>query len=168
MPALRSFLLYGRSQLHSKRCLKLCKAAYTLFLKILRSRTTSTIFIQEPLFPRWLFNSVFVAVTVVIFNLLLNSMAGYALARISFYGSKFWFFLILAVLMIPFQVTLIPSYLLLKWFGFLNEYQGLIVPGLISAQFIFLMRQFFLSFPREMEEAAFMDGMGRWGIFLSS
>ena len=89
----------------------------------------STVFVQEPLFLRWLFNSVFIAVTVVVFNLLLNSMAGYALARISFYGTKFWFFLILAVLMIPFQVTLIPSYLLLKWFGFLNEYQGLIVPG---------------------------------------
>lgn len=124
-----------------------------------------TVFVQEPLFPRWLFNSVFIAVSITLLNLLLNSMAGYALARISFIGSKFWFFVILAVLMIPAQVTLIPSYLLLKWFGFLNSYQGLIVPGMVSATFIFMMRQFFLSFPAEMEEAAFIDGMGRWGIF---
>lgn len=124
-----------------------------------------TVFVQEPLFPRWLFNSVFIAFTVTAINLLLNSMAGYALARISFTGSKFWFFLILAVLMIPMQVTIIPSYLILSWLGFLNSYQGIIVPSMVNATFIFMMRQFFLSFPQEMEEAAFIDGLGRWGIF---
>lgn len=124
-----------------------------------------TVFVQEPLFPRWLFNSVFIAFMVTAINLLLNSMAGYALARISFTGSKFWFFLILAVLMIPMQVTIIPSYLLLSWLGFLNSYQGIIVPSMVNATFIFMMRQFFLSFPQEMEEAAFIDGLGRWGIF---
>lgn len=121
--------------------------------------------VVEPLFPRWLFNSLFVAVVATIFNLLFNSMAGYALARISFFGSKYWFFLILAVLMIPGQVTIIPSYLILKGLGFINTYQGLIVPGMVNATFIFMMRQFFLSFPTEMEEAAFIDGMGRTGIF---
>jgi len=124
-----------------------------------------TVFVQEPLFPRWFFNSVFIAVTVVLCNLLFNSMAGYALARIAFTGSKFWFFLIVAVLMVPFQVTLIPSYLLLKWLGFLNAYEGLIVPAMVSATYIFMMRQFLLNFPREMEEAAFIDGLGRMGIF---
>ncbi|TFE22853.1 carbohydrate ABC transporter permease [Cohnella luojiensis] len=124
-----------------------------------------TVFAQEPLFPRWLMNSVLIAASVTLLNLLLNSMAGYALARITFFGSKFWFFLILAVLMIPFQVTLIPSYLLLKWFSLLNTYEGLIIPGMVNATYIFMMRQFFLGFPTEMEEAAFMDGMGRWGIF---
>lgn len=125
------------------------------------------IFLQEPLFGRWLLNSIFVAVCVTGFNLLFNSMAGYALARISFFGSKFWFLLILAILMIPGQITLIPSYLVLKSLGWLNSYQGLIVPNVVNATFIFMMRQFFLSFPKELEEAAALDGLNRWETFLS-
>lgn len=125
------------------------------------------IFIQEPLFGRWLLNSVFVATCVTGFNLLFNSMAGYALARIRFIGSKFWFLLILAILMIPGQITLIPSYLILKTLGWLNSYQGLIVPNVVNATFIFMMRQFFLSFPKELEEAASLDGLSRWETFLS-
>ncbi len=125
------------------------------------------IFIQEPLFGRWLLNSVFVAICVTGFNLLFNSMAGYALARIRFIGSKFWFLLILAILMIPGQITLIPSYLILKTLGWLNSYQGLIVPNVVNATFIFMMRQFFLSFPKELEEAASLDGLSRWETFLS-
>jgi multiple sugar transport system permease protein len=125
------------------------------------------IFIQEPLFVRWLLNSILVAFCVTIFNLLFNSMAGYALARISFFGSWFWFLLILAVLMIPGQITLIPSYLILKSLGWLNSYQGLIIPNVVNATFIFMMRQFFLSFPKELEEAAALDGLSRWETFLS-
>jgi multiple sugar transport system permease protein len=125
------------------------------------------IFIQEPLFGRWLLNSIFVAVCVTGFNLLFNSMAGYALARIHFIGSQFWFFLILAILMVPGQITLIPSYLILKNLGWLNSYQGLIVPNVVNATFIFMMRQFFLSFPKELEEAASLDGLSRWETFLS-
>lgn len=125
------------------------------------------IFLQEPLFGRWLLNSVFVAICVTGFNLLFNSMAGYALARIRFMGSKFWFLLILAILMIPGQITLIPSYLILKTLGWLNSYQGLIVPNVVNATFIFMMRQFFLSFPKELEEAASLDGLSRWETFLS-
>jgi len=124
-------------------------------------------FIQEPLFGRWLLNSIFVAICVTGFNLLFNSMAGYALARIRFLGSKFWFLLILAILMIPGQITLIPSYLILKTLGWLNSYQGLIVPNVVNATFIFMMRQFFLSFPKELEEAASLDGLSRWETFLS-
>jgi multiple sugar transport system permease protein len=125
------------------------------------------IFLQEPLFGRWLLNSIFVAICVTGFNLLFNSMAGYALARIRFLGSKFWFLLILAILMIPGQITLIPSYLILKTLGWLNSYQGLIVPNVVNATFIFMMRQFFLSFPKELEEAASLDGLSRWETFLS-
>lgn len=125
------------------------------------------IFLQEPLFGRWLLNSIFVAICVTGFNLLFNSMAGYALARISFIGSKFWFLLILAILMVPGQITLIPSYLVLKSLGWLNSYQGLIVPNVVNATFIFMMRQFFLSFPKELEEAAALDGLNRWETFLS-
>ncbi len=118
------------------------------------------IFTQEPLFGRWLFNSVVVAVGITGFNLLFNSMAGYALARIKFSGNQLLFFLILAVLMIPGQITLIPSYLILKSLGWLNSYQGLIVPNVVNATFIFMMRQFFLNFPQELEEAAALDGLG--------
>lgn len=123
------------------------------------------IFIAEKLFPRWVFNSLFVAGTVTVANLLFNSMAGYALARIHFPGSKFWFGLVLAVLMIPGQVTLIPTYLILKEFGWLNSYQGMIVPGVVNATFIFMMRQFFINFPKELEEAAELDGLTRFGTF---
>lgn len=117
------------------------------------------IFSQEPLFGRWLFNSVFVAIWVTGFNLLFNSMAGYALARIQFPGNQVWFFIILAVLMIPGQVTLIPSFLILKSLGWLNSYQGLIVPNVVNATFIFMMRQFFINFPKDLEEAAALDGL---------
>ncbi|MBD2578824.1 carbohydrate ABC transporter permease [Oscillatoria sp. FACHB-1406] len=123
------------------------------------------IFTTSPLFGRWLLNSAFVAVCVMGLNLIFNSMAGYALARIKFPGNALLFSLVLAVLMIPGQVTLIPSFLILKKLGWLNTYQGLIVPTGINATFIFMMRQFFLSFPQELEEAAALDGLGRWETF---
>lgn len=78
------------------------------------------VFTQEPLFGRWLFNSVVIAIIVTVLNLLFNSMAGYALARIQFKGNQLLFFLLLAVLMVPAQVTLIPTFLLLKSLGWLN------------------------------------------------
>lgn len=118
------------------------------------------IFLEEPSFGRWLLNSVVVASLVTIFNLLFNSMAGYALARIPFKGNQILFFCILAVLMVPAQVTLIPSFLILKSLGWLNSYQGLIVPNIVNATFIFMMRQFFVNFPKELEEAAALDGLG--------
>ncbi len=118
------------------------------------------IFIQEPLFGRWLLNSVVVAGSVTLFNLLFNSMAGYALARIQFPGNRVWFVLILAVLMIPGQITLIPSFLILKSLGWLNSYQALIIPNIANATFIFMMRQFFINFPKDLEEAAALDGLG--------
>ena len=123
------------------------------------------IFLQEPLFWRWLFNSVAIAVSVTILNLLLNSMAGYALARLRFVGKRFWFFLILAVLAVPAQITLIPTFLILKAIGWLNSYQGMIVPSMVNATFIFMMRQFFVNFPKELEEAAQLDGLNTLGIF---
>ena len=83
-------------------------------------------------------------------------MAGYALARLHFTGKNFWFFLILAVLAVPAQVTLIPTFLILKAFGWLNSYQGMIVPSMVNAAFIFMMRQFFVNFPNEGE-------CGEWG-----
>uniref|UniRef100_B8HWG9 Binding-protein-dependent transport systems inner membrane component n=1 Tax=Cyanothece sp. (strain PCC 7425 / ATCC 29141) TaxID=395961 RepID=B8HWG9_CYAP4 len=123
------------------------------------------IFTQEPLFVRWLLNSAIVAILITLLNLLFNSMAGYALARIRFPGNGFWFFLILAALMVPGQITLLPKFLILKSLGWLNTYQGLIVPAAINATFIFMMRQFFINFPKELEEAAAVDGLGRLATF---
>jgi multiple sugar transport system permease protein len=123
------------------------------------------IFFQEPLFGRWLFNSIAIALSVTLLNLLLNSMAGYALARLRFVGKRFWFFLILAVLAVPAQITLIPTFLILKAIGWLNSYQGMIVPSMVNATFIFMMRQFFVNFPKELEEAAQLDGLNTWEIF---
>jgi multiple sugar transport system permease protein len=123
------------------------------------------IFLQEPLFWRWLFNSVAIAISVTLLNLLFNSMAGYALARLRFVGKRFWFFLILAVLAVPAQITLIPTFLILKAIGWLNSYQGMIVPSMVNATFIFMMRQFFVNFPKELEEAAQLDGLNTFGIF---
>ncbi|AFY36070.1 carbohydrate ABC transporter permease [Calothrix sp. PCC 7507] len=123
------------------------------------------IFSQEPLFWRWLFNSVVIAISVTLLNLLFNSMAGYALARLQFRGKGFWFFLILTVLAVPAQITLIPTFLILKAIGWLNSYQGMIVPGMVNATFIFMMRQFFVNFPKELEEAAQLDGLNTFGIF---
>ncbi len=124
-----------------------------------------TIFLQEPLFGRWLLNSAIAAIAITLFNLLFNSMAGYALARISFPGNRVWFWIILAALMIPGQITLLPKFLILKSLGWLNTYTGLIVPATVNATFIFMMRQFFINFPKELEEAAALDGLGRFETF---
>jgi multiple sugar transport system permease protein len=121
---------------------------------------------EEPLFLRWLFNSILVASWVTGLNLICNSLAGYSLARVQFFGNKVLFATILAILMIPGQITLIPSYLILKNLGWLNTYQGLIIPNAVNATFIFMMRQFFMSFPTELEEAASLDGLGVWETFI--
>jgi multiple sugar transport system permease protein len=123
------------------------------------------IFFQEPLFLRWLFNTVIIAVSVTALNLLFNTMAGYALARLHFAGKRFWFLLILTILAVPAQITLIPTFLILKTLGWLNSYQGMIVPSMVNATFIFMMRQFFVNFPKELEEAAALDGLTQFGIF---
>ncbi|MED4015976.1 carbohydrate ABC transporter permease [Sutcliffiella cohnii] len=123
------------------------------------------IFLEQELFPRWMFNSLVIATVGTALNLLFNSMAGYALARLSFPGRKTLFIIVLAVLMIPAQVTMIPNYLILREIGWLNSYQGMIVPAMINATFIFMMRQFFINFPKELEEAAEMDGLSKLGTF---
>lgn len=124
-----------------------------------------TIFTEQALFPRWMLNSVIVAVIGTALNVVFNAMAGYALARVKFPGRSTWFVIILAVLMIPAQVTMIPNFLILNELGWLNSYQGLIVPGMVNATFIFMMRQFFVNFPKEVEEAAAIDGLSRIGTF---
>ncbi|MFD6053638.1 carbohydrate ABC transporter permease [Agromyces sp. NPDC060279] len=113
-------------------------------------------------------NSLYIAALVVAGTLLTASMAGYAFARIRFRGAKVIFILFLATQMIPKQVTLIPFYLLMTQLGWVDSHLALIVPGLLANPFaVFLMRQFVLSLPKELEEAAIVDGAGRWRIFWS-
>jgi multiple sugar transport system permease protein len=126
----------------------------------------SDIFIREPLFLRWMYNSVLVAVIATASNLFINSLSGYALARVDFLGNKTMFLLILAVQMIPGQLTIVPAYLILKQLGMLNSYYALTLPVMANATFIFMMRQFFINFPKELEEAAELDGLSRFGTFL--
>jgi multiple sugar transport system permease protein len=98
-------------------------------------------------------------------TLLFDSMCAYALARLKFRGRNLAFILVIATLMVPFQVTLIPVFIELFHFGWLNTYQGLIVPRATSAFGIFLFRQFFISIPTELDEAARIDGAGHWRIY---
>ncbi|NOY56061.1 MAG: carbohydrate ABC transporter permease [Actinobacteria bacterium] len=118
-------------------------------------------------FARFYINSGVMTVGIVGGQLLFSSLAGYAFARLKFPGRNLLFFLVLATMMVPLYVTLIPSYLIVRWLGWLDSYQGLIAPRLVSAFGIFLMRQFYLSIPSELEEAALMDGASRLRIWWS-
>lgn len=111
-------------------------------------------------------NSAIIAVTVTFFQLITCSMAAYAFARIRFPGRDILFFAFLATLMIPFQLTIIPIFLTMKTIGLLDTLLSLILPpALFSAFGVFLMRQFIMGLPLELEEAAIMDGANRWKIF---
>ncbi len=115
----------------------------------------------ESPFARWMLNSTVVSLTCVISNLVLCSLAGYAFARLRFPGSRLAFFGILATLMVPFQVVMIPTLIIVKHLGLVDTLPALIVPNLVTPFGIYLLRQFFLSLPVELEEAATIDGAGR-------
>lgn len=110
-------------------------------------------------------NSVFVAVTASAGQVLVASLAAYAFARIRWKAREAVFLLFLATLMIPQQVTLIPQFIEMKYLGWINSYQALILPGMFSAFGIFLLRQFFLSIPAALSEAAFVDGASHWTVY---
>lgn len=116
-------------------------------------------------FSRWLLNSTIIVVCITGCNVLLASIAGYAFARIEFPGRQFLFYCFLSTLMVPGHVTLVPKFMLLNYFGMINTYQGLILPGIVQVFGIFLMKQFFETLPRELEEAARVDGCGRFQTF---
>lgn len=122
------------------------------------------VFGQIP-FLRLYLNTVAFAGTVTVCSLLLDSMAGYALARLQFRGSTVVFISIMSLLMLPFQVTFVPLFLLMHNLGLVNTLPGLIVPRLTNAFGIFFMRQFFLSLPRDLEDAARVDGASEFRIF---
>lgn len=111
-------------------------------------------------------NSIYICLLAVAGTLITASMAGYAFARIDFKGAKVLFVVFLATQMIPKQVTLIPFYLLMTRFGWVDSHLSLIVPAMLVNPFaVFLMRQFVLTLPKELEEAARVDGCGRWRMF---
>lgn len=114
---------------------------------------------------KFLWNSLFVAVTSTLGQILLCSMAAYAFARLEFKGRDVIFVIYLATLMVPSQVTMTPQFILMKYMGWLDTFQGLILPGMFNAFGTFLLRQFFLGIPKELEEAAFMDGASHFRIF---
>lgn len=116
-------------------------------------------------FGRYLFNSTLVALLTVMLNLLLCSLAAYPLARLNFKGRSALFTLIVATILIPFQIVMIPLYILTVQLGLRNSYLGLIFPAIASAFGIFLLRQAFQGVPKELEEAARIDGCSDLGIW---
>jgi multiple sugar transport system permease protein len=114
---------------------------------------------------RWLFNSLLVTLSILAGNMAVNTMAAYALAKIRFPGRKIIFFIIIAMMMIPYQTVIIPLYVMMVNLGWLNTLLCLIVPFLFQGFYVFLMRQFFLTMPDELIEAATIDGLSIAGTF---
>ncbi len=116
-------------------------------------------------FPRWLFNTAFLSVTIAVLEVIGCSMAAYAFARLEFPGRDLVFNFMLGTMMIPGAVTLIPAYVLMSKLKLINTYWSLILPGITSAGSIFMLTQFFKSIPRDLEEAAYMDGASQLQIY---
>ncbi|MFW8051689.1 carbohydrate ABC transporter permease [Vagococcus fluvialis] len=110
-------------------------------------------------------NSIIVSMITTIGTIVISSMAAYAFARMEFKGRNALFLIYLSTMMIPSQVIMIPQFILLKNLGWIDTYQGLILPNLFGVFGVFLMRQAFLAIPKELEEAAFMDGANHWTVF---
>lgn len=122
------------------------------------------VFTEAPLL-RWMGNSLFVSATVTVVGLFFHSMSAYALARLRFPGREAIFFGIFATFLVSLPVILVPLFILVRELGMINRYSGLIVPSIFHAFGIFLLRQFYLGIPRELEEAALVDGAGYWRIY---
>jgi len=120
---------------------------------------------QRVPFGRFFLNSIIFAGGVTLLSLFLDSMTAYALARLRFPGRDLVFLLVLVALMIPFQVTFIPLFVTVHDLGLLNTYGGLIIPRATNAFGIFMLRQFFMTLPRELDEAARIDGAGEFYIY---
>lgn len=117
-------------------------------------------------FTRWYLNSFIVAIVVTVSNIIFCSLIGYTLAKYRFTGAKLIFLIILSTMMIPTEMLIIPWYVFSSDFGWVDSYWGLIFPGLMEAFGIFLMRQFMASVPEDILDAARIDGMGEFKIWL--
>jgi multiple sugar transport system permease protein len=129
------------------------------------SENYAKVFAQPVL--RWLVNSLIVATVATAFSLLSGAMTGYAFARLHFPGRGVLFFLVLATLMIPSEMTIVPLFIGFLRADLVNNYAAFILPSVASVFSVYLFRQFFLSLPRELEDAARVDGAGRFRIFFS-
>lgn len=120
---------------------------------------------EEAPILRWLFNSILISSSVTALVIVVDSFAAFALARLNLPGGTFIFALILLMLMIPAQIFLVPVYLQLNWIGWLDTPLALIVPPAAGAFGVFLLRQFFLFIPKDLEEAAVIDGCSHFGVY---
>ena len=119
-----------------------------------------------PLFTRWIFNSFVISISVAIGTVLSSSLVAFGFARTKAKSKNILFIIVMATLMIPSQITLIPLYLIFKQIGWYDTWLPLIVPAFLgSPYFIFLYRQFFLTIPTELDEATYIDGGGLWTIY---
>jgi multiple sugar transport system permease protein len=119
---------------------------------------------QDVFIGRWYLNSIVITGVSTLLVLALSTITAYGFARLRFPGRNVLFYICLSTLMIPFQATLLPIYLLMRDFHLLNTYWAIILPPLASVFGTFLLRQFFQSFPRELEEAAIVDGCSKFGV----
>lgn len=129
-----------------------------------------TVLVQQPDLIRWIINSFVVSLLVTVGVLFTSSLAAYAFSYLNFWWKQGFFFIILGTLMIPFEATIVPNFLLILHLNWNDSYQGLVIPFLASGFGIFLLRQYFLTIPRELQEAAKLDGCGHmrylWSFIL--
>jgi len=123
------------------------------------------VFKIAPYYPRWVLNTFIVSATVTLVALYLHAMAAYSLARLRYPGRRLIFYIIISTLMIPFTSVLIPRFVIVRAFGWLDTYWALIIPAIPHAFGIFFLHQFYIQFPRELEEAAIIDGCSPAGVF---
>ncbi len=123
------------------------------------------VFDYAPLYLRWMLNTLIVASTVTIVALYLHSMAAYSLARLNYPGRRLIFYTMIATLMIPNISVLIPQFVVVRTFGWVDTYLGLIIPAIPHAFGIFMLHQFYIQFPKELEEAAIIDGCSPASVF---
>ncbi|MEW5693136.1 MAG: carbohydrate ABC transporter permease [Candidatus Hydrogenedentota bacterium] len=116
-------------------------------------------------FGRMYINSIMVSLAITFGVLFTSSLAAYSFARINFPGRDKLFLLYLGTMMIPFPVTMIPTFIIIEKLGWMDTFYALIVPGLFSTYGVFMLRQFFMTIPKELEEAAIIDGCSRFGIY---
>ncbi|MDQ0340555.1 multiple sugar transport system permease protein [Caldalkalibacillus uzonensis] len=124
--------------------------------------------LANTVFLRQYLNSIYIGIVVTVGTIIFSSMAGYAFARLNFFGRDFAFLLLLSMMMIPPEVTIIPLFLFMRELGWINTHIPLIllpIFGAPGAFGVFLMRQFFLTIPKELEEAAKIDGCSRWKVY---
>ena len=115
---------------------------------------------------KYFLNSLIVALVTTIGQVLISALAGYGFARLKFKGSDILFFIFILTMMVPSQVNIVPLFHLMSKLGWINTYQALIVPGLFGGFGVFLMRQYFLSFSKELEDASILDGCNEWQTFV--